>query len=104
MAKKKSRKPNLSQAALERARQELRDGGAVAPDSPALEAQAVPARPVKKEIKPVERVGSIKRTMTRDELASEYGYVIRDLTSMGALAGILFVAMVVVALVIEQIV
>lgn len=107
MAKKKSRKPNLSNEALERARRELR-GEVSAPPTPPIESgasgeQARPTRPVKQEKRQQDVVYSVKKTMTREELANEYGYIIRDLTSMATLAVILFVAMVAVSLVIDQI-
>lgn len=125
MAKKKRRKPNLSNEALERARRELRGEPVEAPlaesQQPAQQAapssaaqqtapqeQSVAPPAPKPKAEPVRRqpepVLTSKRTMSRQELATEYGYVINDLTSMGVLAVILFIAMVVVSLVIEQIV
>lgn len=97
MAKKKTdRRPNISNEALERARREL-----YGLEAPPVETSPASARPNKKPATYV--VSSIKQTMTRDELAAEYGYVLRDLRSMGALAGVLFIGMVVVALLLERV-
>lgn len=116
MAKKKRRKPNLSNEALERARRELRGEGE-APESQQAEKPA-PNPAIKTEVAPIaatpkpkapptprpEPVQGTKRTMSRQELATEYGYVINDLSSMGVLALILFIAMIVVSLLIDQII
>lgn len=102
MSKKRSSAPNISKDALERARRELYSGGGADVNTLALEeATAGPTRPTKQRQAEEELVyTSTKRTMTRDELAEEYSYVLRDLTSMAILASILFVVLVVVALVV----
>ena len=87
---KKDRKPNISTQALERARAEL--AGTVAPATPS------PAPTTSKRDGGQQQVvRSFKRTMTREELSHEYGYVLADLQSMGILALILFVGMIAVA-------
>lgn len=92
MAKKKTYRPNISSQALERARAEL--GHEEQTEYVATEKQTI-----SNESKP-QVVKSFKKTMTRDELSREYGYVIRDLRSMAVLALILFVGMVAVSLVV----
>lgn len=93
MAKKKGRKPNISSQALDRARAELALEGHVD-----VTAEETPKERVT-ESKPKQQVvRSFKKTMTRDELSQEYGYVIQDLRSMAILALILFVGMVAVSI------
>lgn len=87
---KKRRNPNLSQAALERARAELYSAGGEVAVSPAPTTE-------RKVEKPVYRVS--KTTLTIDDLREEYGYVLVDLRNMALLAGFLFIALVVAALV-----
>ncbi len=90
---KKRRNPNLSQAALERARAELYANGEVpasAAPTPMVERKPA-ARPVATKI--------TKSVLTIDDLREEYGYVLVDLRNMALLAGFLFVALVVAALV-----
>lgn len=98
---KKAKKINLPKEALERARAELAYQQEHGGGDTVVEAKSSPTR---KQDAPVQRVTSYKRTMSRDELQEEYGYVLSDLQSMAVLALILFVAMVVVALSIESIV
>lgn len=98
MAKKKSKKPNVSAQALERARQELYSGDtaatAVIEEAPVADAPAsAPPRPLK-----------AKPAVTTEELSNEYAYVLSDLKSMFILAGVLFVAMVIVSLLIDMII
>ncbi|MCB9438512.1 MAG: hypothetical protein H6673_16190 [Anaerolineales bacterium] len=104
MAKKKpTRKPNLSQAALERAKRELSESGIVVSQSaPVAETGTKVSTQTSKPQQ--QTVRSKKTMMTREELATEYGYVLTDLRNMGALAGILFIAMVVASLLINQLV
>ncbi|NDJ86496.1 MAG: hypothetical protein GYB66_11460 [Chloroflexi bacterium] len=114
MSKKKTkRRPNVSSQALERARRELYGGGtapAVTAESDedatdkSAKAHAISQKSPDKKPAPTYRVGSQKHVMSRDELAGEYGYVIADLRSMGILAALLFVAMIVVSLLIEQLI
>lgn len=106
MAKKKTiRKPNLSQAALERAKRELSESGidvselTVKADVATKTSTPTPKQPSQQQV-----VRSKKTMMTKEELATEYGYVLTDLRNMGTLAGILFVTMIVVSLLINQLV
>lgn len=97
MAKKKRSRPNISAQTLERARAELDMG-----DEAVVESKASATKP---EVKPKQQVvKSVKRTISREELSAEYGYVLGDLQSMALLAALLFVLMVVVSLGIESLV
>ena len=101
MAKKKSKRPNLSQETLERARAELRGErpepvaeGAPANGSTAVAAPAKPKTTTKRAANPslaTRRVPSIS------ELIEEYGYVLKDLRNLAILAAILLIAIVVAA-------
>ena len=107
MSKRKSKKkPNLSAAVLERARREVYgDSGASQVEKTVTvddNAQKVDAPEKVKHEKPKVTVSSggyqQKRMLNSAELAQEYHYVIADLRSMAVLAGILFVGMIVVSL------
>lgn len=91
---KKRRNPNLSQAALERARAELYANGEV----PSASAAPTPVAERKPAARPV-ATKITKSVLTIDDLREEYGYVLVDLRNMALLAGFLFVALVVAALV-----
>lgn len=100
MAKKRQSAPNISQDALARARAELYGDDIPVEDDDVIEVQA-PKRMAKQNQADEQFVySSTKRTMTRDELAAEYGYVLRDLTSMAILAAILFAVLVAVSLIV----
>ena len=98
MAKKKRSRPNISAQTLERARAELES-----PRDEVVESMK-PAADRKKKMANPQVVKSIKRSMTREELSAEYGYVLGDLQSMGLLAALLFILMVVVSLGIESLI
>lgn len=105
MAKKKSsRKPNLSQEALERAKRELSESGFAISRVDPIKKEELTALKPKSQPSSSPVVRSKKTMMSKEELAAEYGYVIADLRNMGALAGLLFIAMVVVSLLIDQLV
>ena len=101
MSKRKSRKkPNLSADVLERARREIYGGNDTATEAK-VETTTVTSSEKPKRTAPKTTVTSgsyQKRMLSSAELAQEYHYVIADLRSMAILAGILFVAMIVVAL------
>ena len=90
MSKRKSRRPNLPEETLARARAELYGPAGVA--EPKKTTPATKATPSKR----VEQ----KTVVSVEDLKSEYIYVISDLRSMGILAGILFVALVIASLII----
>lgn len=90
---KKRRRPNISEATLERARAELyggtSNGSAVAAPSPAVERKVDTPKPAVRT----------KTTVSLDDLKHEYAYVMIDLRNMALLAAFLFVALVVAALI-----
>jgi hypothetical protein len=104
MSKRKSKKkPNLSADVLERARREIYGGSSAEASEIKAEdtATAVDATEKVKRDKPKVSMSSNnyqKRMLTSAELAQEYHYVIADLRSMAILAGILFVAMIIVSI------
>ena len=109
---KKSKRPNLPQETLERARAELR--GTAAPLTIDGEEDEVEVSPVvKPKAKPVppsaplktKRLAStnMRRIPTVEELLGEYGYVMRDLRQLGILAGSLLIAVVVISFVLSHI-
>jgi hypothetical protein len=85
---KKTRRPNLSQETLERARRELsmKAPAVETPDSTAQPAAPGPAKPA------VKRVGA-----THEDLSIEYAYVITDLRNMGLLAGAMLIVLVILS-------
>ncbi len=87
---KKSRKPNLPQDTLNRARRELY--GAAAVEEPQPTSQAVEAP----KPKPVVQRRAV--LTTEADLRREYAYVISDLRNMAILAGALLVVLVFMSL------
>lgn len=83
---KKNLRPNIPQETLARARAELSQGY-TAPEVHVTTRQATSKTPSTAASGPV-------------DLRSEYHYVISDLQSMGLLAGLLFVALIAVSLVV----
>src|SRR5258708_21779955 len=104
MAKKKSKRPNLSQETLERARAEMRgtlaDQPAVSPAASASNGSAIAASAVA-AAKKVKRTGTPLATRhipTTEELIVEYNYVLKDLRYLFTLAGILLLAIIIAAI------
>lgn len=105
--KPQTRKPNISSETLERARRELAEGAQIAPaptPKASNQTSVKSSTSRSKEDNLIIRSSSKKRTMSQDELSKEYGYVLRDLRSMGILAFALFVSMIVVSLILNQLV
>ncbi|MHB8624662.1 MAG: hypothetical protein ACYDBJ_18215 [Aggregatilineales bacterium] len=109
---KKSKRPNLPQESLERARAELR--GEAVPltiDTNTDEVAAAPiARPKVKAVTSspaakVKRTGStiVRRIPTIEALLEEYGYVLRNLRHLAILAGSLLIAIVVISFVLSHV-
>ena len=109
---KKSKRPNLPQETLERARAELR--GTASPltiDSEEDEVEVSPvAKPKIKAVPPSaplksKRIAStnVRRMPTVGELLEEYGYVTRDLRQLGILAGSLLIAIAVISFVLSHV-
>jgi hypothetical protein len=104
MAKKKSKRPNLSQETLERARAEMRTERVetVAVAQPAEGGVAVAPKP-KPGRRPISTLAT-RRIPTKEELIAEYSYVISDLRNLFILAGVLLIAIIVIAVVLPRIV
>jgi len=109
MAKKKSKRPNLSQETLERARAELRGtqpeqsaGADIAPAGGAGTAALATAGAAAVTPKKVKRVAGVplatRHIPTTEELIKEYAYVLRDLRNLFTLAGILLLAIIIAAI------
>ncbi|MCY3979346.1 MAG: hypothetical protein OXG23_14710 [Chloroflexi bacterium] len=122
MAKRRRRKPNISQAVLDQARQGVVDeGSAEVPAAGASSAAAnttVPKQPPRRrralQSAQLERrkdegaldaeyvaelLANPTKVVTEDDLRADYGFVIKDLRNMGILAACLFIALVIAALV-----
>ena len=119
MAKRRRRKPNISQTVLDQARHGAVDAGApesaAQPDAAATsEKKAPPRRRRTLQAAQLERrkdagaldgeyvaelLANPTKVVTEDDLRADYGFVIRDLRNMGILAAGLFIALVIVSLV-----
>ncbi len=106
---KKSKRPNLPQETLERARAELRGDMYVGGDegeevAPAVTA-AAKAKPSTASVQAnrVKRaaIQSVRRIPSIDDLLTEYHYVLRDLRHLALLAGALLAIIVVVSFVLH---
>jgi hypothetical protein len=127
MAKRRRKKPNISQTALEQARQDA--NGGETPSTPQSE-EATPQKTeaVASASQPKSRrrrrdlqaaqldkrknageldaeyvanlLANPTKIVTEEDLHQDYGYVIKDLRNMGILATVLFVALIGIALVI----
>jgi len=121
MAKRRRKKPNISQTVLDQARQGVAGSSASeaapqqdAPPSTAAAAKAPPRRRRSLQSAQLERrkdagtldgeyvaelLANPTKVVTEDDLRADYGFVIRDLRNMGILAAVLFIALVIFALV-----
>ncbi|MCY3781981.1 MAG: hypothetical protein OXG78_16830 [Chloroflexi bacterium] len=118
MAKRRRRKPNISQSVLEQARQGSGEPSAAdepsesAADSPA-QSKAPPRRRRALQAAQLERrkdagaldgeyiaelLANPTKVVTEDDLRADYGFVIKDLRNMGILAAGLFIGLVIVSL------
>ena len=111
---KKSKRPNLPQETLERARAELRgevyiaDSDIDADDEPEVrpvaKAKAATSAPVAPVAKPKRQsTNTTRRIPTIEDLLSDYKYVLRDLRHLAILAISLFVAIIVVSFVLAHV-
>ncbi len=103
MAKKKSKRPNLSQETLERARAELRgerpEPVAAAEGAPSNgSAVAAAARPKAATKRPANPSLATRRIPSISELIADYGYVLKDLRNLAILAAVLMLAIIVAAI------
>ncbi len=125
MAKRRRRKPNISQSVLEQARQGVVDEGRADPaptrasdsaaaNKPAAAVKQPPRRRRALQAAQLERrkdegalegeyvaelLANPTKVVTEDDLRAEYGFVIKDLRNMGILAAGLFIALIIISLV-----
>ncbi len=122
MAKRRRRKPNISQTVLDQARQGLVDEGRrepqdQQPDAPEALGQAAKPPPRRRralQAAQLERrkdegaldaeyvaelLANPTKVVTEDDLRADYGFVIKDLRNMGILAACLFIALIIVSLI-----
>ncbi len=126
MAKRRRRKPNISQTVLEQARQGLVDEGSadgaparetntptaatpatLAPKPPPRRRRALGAAQLERRKDEgaldadyvAELLANPTKVVTEDDLRADYGFVIKDLRNMGILAAGLFIALIIVSLV-----
>lgn len=124
MAKRRRKKPNISQTVLDQARQGVIDEGSAAPaadssaSAPATPTAAAPKLPPRRrralQAAQLERrkdegaleaeyiadlLANPTKVVTEDDLRADYGFVIKDLRNMGMLAAGLFIALIIVSLV-----
>lgn len=86
---KKTHRPNIPEATLERARRQLGD----LPPTPAPTQAATPGDTVQPAPQP-------RRQLSSADLRAEYAYVISDLQSMGILAAVFLVVLIVLSIII----
>ncbi len=121
MAKRRRRKPNISKAVLDQARQGAVDEGS-AEVSPAAASSAAattltkqpPRRRRALQSAQLERrkdegaldaeyvaelLANPTKVVTEDDLRADYGFVIKDLRNMGILAACLFIALIIASLI-----
>ena len=91
--KKSGARPNLPKETLKRARREAGGGDFVIAEQP----ESRPAKPKKKKAAAARQTAPVVKTMTEEDLAHEYAYVVSDLRNMGLLAGALFAFLVVLS-------
>lgn len=105
MAKKKTKRPNLSQATLERARAERLGERVEAVEASEAEtgsnlaAASVSAKPKAKRAPSL----ATRRVPTTEELLAEYAYVLKDLRNLAILAGVLFLVIIAAAIALPRI-
>lgn len=105
MAKKKTKRPNLSQSTLERARAERLGERIETTDETAgtiasnVATSSVGAKPKAK------RAASLatRRIPSTEELLAEYAYVLKDLRNLAILAGVLFLVIIAAAIALPRI-
>lgn len=103
MAKKKSKRPNLSQETLERARAELRgDYAEPVPAAPSIGNGATVAEVKTTKTPKRNPTLATRRIPSIDELVAEYGYVLHDLRNLAILAVTLLALIIVAAVVLPR--
>lgn len=82
---KKTRRPNIPEATLERARRQMSDLPPAPAPTPGDTAQPTPQP---------------RKQLSSADLRTEYAYVVSDLQSMGILAGVFLAALIVLSIII----
>jgi hypothetical protein len=100
MTKKMTRRPNLPQETLERARAELR--GEITPSaSSGVAAPPKIGAPAGTGVRrTATQTAAVRRLPTAEELRQEYDHVARDLRNLGVVAGALFLVIIAAAIII----
>jgi hypothetical protein len=103
VTKRRTKRPNLPQEALERARAELR--GEITEAAVEMPSDATPsARAKRTTTSTTPAYTQSRRVPTIDELRKEYAHVRRDLRKLFVLSGVLLAVILVAALVLPPIV
>ena len=112
MAKRRRKKPNISQAALEQARQDVPQSAipkptADAPVKPRRRRRDLQAAQLEKRksegVLDAEYVADLlanpNKAVSEADLRADYSFVMKDLRSMGLLAAVLFVVLILISLI-----
>ena len=119
MAKRRRKKPNISEAVLQQARQGEAEPEAAQeprPDASPASSGKAPTRRRRRTLQAAqleqrkdagaldgdyvaELLANPTKVVTEEDLRADYGFVIKDLRNMGILAAVLFIALVAVSLV-----
>lgn len=107
MARKKSKRPNLPQETLERARAELRGDVSPStlpapPDMSSVGVQAVPKVVTPMKPKRGQAALGVRRIPSIEELITEYGYVLHDLRNLAILAAVLLAGIIIASFVLAR--
>ena len=106
--KQRSQQPNIPQETLDRVREQVKETGSTAP-ARASSAERRRRReisrkhqdPQARQEQEAERIAEALKNPTKvvseEDLQNEYAYVLKDLRSMGILAAVLFVVLIVLA-------
>lgn len=118
MARRRRKKPNISQTVLDQARQggtepPVADGSSAPAAAASAPVKVPPRRRRSLQAAQLERrkdagaldggyvaelLANPTKVVTEDDLRADYGFVIKDLRNMGLLAAVLFVMLVIVSL------
>jgi hypothetical protein len=105
MAKKKTKRPNLSQSTLERARAERlgeRAEAVVGTDGENVSSAVTASAAAKPKTKRAPSLAT-RRIPSTEELLAEYAYVLKDLRNLAILAGLLFLVIIAAAIALPRI-
>jgi hypothetical protein len=97
--KKTTRRPNLSQETLERARAERRTDSIDTPSVSATASSAASGSKIKRAGTPI---SAATRVPSTEELSREYSHVMKDLRNLMILATLLLIGIIVLAIVLPH--